>query len=219
MSQFVQDLWMSIFTPGPTSTLLVATNVAFAALQMVFLALLIATYSIHFIILSFLCGGLWWAINWFAAEVRVAQAQQEEQALREKETSGLIGRSTEVEGDADAELEDGADRYESGEDTEMEVSQGRDVKMQRVRMSPTISNDVFATPFTSTEESVNRTPTATRHARFPSTASEEGSGPVWHTGAAARLAPPGVDVRQRRSMGDSTELSTDSEWEKVEEGQ
>lgn len=70
MSQFFQDLWESIFTPGPTPSLLLATNATFAALQLVLAALLLATYSIHFIILSFLCAGLWYAINWFARELQ-----------------------------------------------------------------------------------------------------------------------------------------------------
>lgn len=74
MASFVEDLWQSIFTPGPTSTLVIATNVTFAALQLVLLALLIATFSIHFIILSILCAGLWASINWFAKEVQIAQA-------------------------------------------------------------------------------------------------------------------------------------------------
>lgn len=78
MSNFLVELFSSIFTPGPTPTLLVATNVSFAALQLLFLALLAATYSVHFIVLSFLCAGLWWAINWFAAELQTAAAEEEE---------------------------------------------------------------------------------------------------------------------------------------------
>jgi len=78
MAAFIEDLWTSIFTPGPTSTLLLATNVSFAALQSILLALLIATYSIHFVVLSILSAGLWAAINWFAREVMITQAQQEE---------------------------------------------------------------------------------------------------------------------------------------------
>ena len=58
-SSFFEDLWESIFTPGPTPTLLIATNASFAALQLLFFALFIGTYSIHFVILSFLTGGLW----------------------------------------------------------------------------------------------------------------------------------------------------------------
>jgi hypothetical protein len=77
MASFVEDLWSSIFTPGPTPTLLIATNVAFAALQAIFFALLLATYSLHFVALSIISGGLWYAINWFAAEVKLAQEQQE----------------------------------------------------------------------------------------------------------------------------------------------
>jgi hypothetical protein len=76
MASFMTDLWESIFVPGPTPTILVATNAAFAALQIVLLALLAATYSIHFAILSVLCAGLWYSINWFAREVVIAQKKQ-----------------------------------------------------------------------------------------------------------------------------------------------
>lgn len=81
MSKFVEELWESIFTPGTTPTLLIATNATFAALQVVLGALLIATYSIHFVILSFLSAGLWYAINWFAREVQASHdAELKEQA-------------------------------------------------------------------------------------------------------------------------------------------
>ncbi|KAK4127095.1 Pkr1-domain-containing protein [Parathielavia appendiculata] len=82
MASFFQELWESIFTPGPTPTLLVATNVTFAALQIVLAALLFATYSVHFVVLSVLCGGLWAAINWFARELKVHQQQEEEKTRR-----------------------------------------------------------------------------------------------------------------------------------------
>lgn len=84
MANFFADLWSSIFTPGPTPTLLIATNATFGALQVLLFVLLLATYSIHFFILSFLCGSLWYAINWFAAEVKIAQAQQEEEERKKK---------------------------------------------------------------------------------------------------------------------------------------
>jgi len=77
MSQFFTDLLASIFTPGPTPSLIVATNASFACLQVVLLILLITTYSIHFLVLSFLSAGLWWAINWFVAELTAAQAAEE----------------------------------------------------------------------------------------------------------------------------------------------
>ncbi|QIX00466.1 hypothetical protein AMS68_005983 [Peltaster fructicola] len=80
MADFMTDLWNAVFEAGPTPTLLLATNATFAALQILLFALLLATYSIHFVILSLLCGGLWYAINWFAAEIRAAQQQQEDAA-------------------------------------------------------------------------------------------------------------------------------------------
>ena len=94
MSQFFQDLWESIFTPGPTPSLVVATNVAFATLQTVLLVLLAATHSVHFVVLSTLCGGLWWAINWFVAELKASEAREATRAQREQSA-----------GDSDTEVE------------------------------------------------------------------------------------------------------------------
>ncbi|KAF3348896.1 hypothetical protein VdG2_02926 [Verticillium dahliae VDG2] len=71
MASFAENLWNSVFTPGTTPTLLYATNASFAALQLTLLALLAATRSIHFIVLSFLCAGLWRAINCASREVEV----------------------------------------------------------------------------------------------------------------------------------------------------
>ena len=87
MANFMEDLWNSIFTPGPTPTLLVATNASFAALQLLLLLLLIATHSVHFIVLSVLCGGLWWSINWFAGELQSAKAIEEAEKRKRKDKS------------------------------------------------------------------------------------------------------------------------------------
>jgi len=104
MADFLTDLFQSIFTPGPTATLLVATNVTFAALQIVLLLLLIATYSIHFVVLSFLSAGLWWAINWFAAEIRAGQLAEEEKQRRLDENAP--GEDTETEAETVIETTD-----------------------------------------------------------------------------------------------------------------
>jgi hypothetical protein len=85
MSAFLTDLFQSIFTPGPTYTLIVATNVSFACLQVVLLLLLIATYNIHFVVLSLLSAALWWAINWFVAELEAAQTLDREKKRRIEE--------------------------------------------------------------------------------------------------------------------------------------
>ncbi|KAH8792396.1 ER protein Pkr1-domain-containing protein [Hyaloscypha finlandica] len=97
MSAFLTDLFQSIFTPGPTPTLIVATNVAFACLQGILLLLLVATYSIHFAILSFLSAGLWWAINWFVAELKAAQAVEDEKKRRLEENGPGDDTETEAE--------------------------------------------------------------------------------------------------------------------------
>ncbi|KAM0322900.1 hypothetical protein ACHAQA_009242 [Verticillium albo-atrum] len=133
MASFAENLWESVFTPGTTPTLLYATNATFAALQLVLLALLAATYSVHFIVLSLLCAGLWRAINWFAAELQIAQAREAaekaanaapnpadntsdgsdddtevdtaaDRAVRSRKTAGSASKEVEVEGAAAGEL-------------------------------------------------------------------------------------------------------------------
>lgn len=105
---FFQDLWESIFTPGPTPSLLIATNVTFAALQVVLLALLIATYSIHFFVLSGLCGGLWWAINWFARELQEAQRREEQDKAKRGGAPGTRGAVPASSSDTETEVETAA---------------------------------------------------------------------------------------------------------------
>lgn len=97
MSSFVVDLWESIFVPGPTPTLLRAANASFAALQLVLLLLLVATYSVHFVVLSALCAGLWVSINWFAAELAAVQASEKDKAV-DKPDAPRDDSDTEVEG-------------------------------------------------------------------------------------------------------------------------
>ncbi|PSS23030.1 hypothetical protein M430DRAFT_97193 [Amorphotheca resinae ATCC 22711] len=97
MSAFVTDLFQSIFTPGPTSSLIVATNASFAALQLVLFLLLLATYSIHFVVLSFLSASLWWAINWFVNELNIAKAEEEKKKKRLEETAAGDDTETEAE--------------------------------------------------------------------------------------------------------------------------
>ncbi|KAK2754983.1 ER membrane protein [Colletotrichum kahawae] len=103
MADFVVNLWASIFTPGPTPTLLVATNATFAALQVLLLVLLVSTYSIHFAILSFISGGLWYSINWFAREV-ARNAEQEDI----KKALGADTAAPAATDDSDTEVEGAA---------------------------------------------------------------------------------------------------------------
>lgn len=127
MASFVEDLWSSVFTPGPTPTLLVATNATFAALQLVLFLLLVATYSIHFVVLSILSAALWWSINWFAKEVRQEQARQEEEK-RKQET-------LEQEPPENTKFSTSADAYDS--ETETEVGGVSKTRRRRVNQPET----------------------------------------------------------------------------------
>ncbi|RYP28125.1 hypothetical protein DL767_007343 [Monosporascus sp. MG133] len=132
MASFAQNLWESIFTPGPTPTLLVATNVTFACLQVVLLLLLIATYSIHLVILSSLCAGLWWSINWFAAELKVAQEKEEREKARAQQRA-----SQHVTEDSETEVETvvSKDKPKTGSKEVEPIQQAGELK-QRVNPSP-----------------------------------------------------------------------------------
>lgn len=105
MSSFFVELWEGIFTPGPTPTILKATNITFAALQFVLLSLLYATYSVHFIVLSALCGGLWWSINWFARELKIAQAAEADKKKKEERDKHKLPGGGDGSGSSDTEVE------------------------------------------------------------------------------------------------------------------
>lgn len=197
MADFLNNLWSSVFTPGPTPTLLVATNATFAALQTTLFALLLYTYSIHFLILSILCAGLWVSINWFASELRVAQAQADQRRMQEgmdKDQIGLLSSaasSTSMGG--------------KGSRTRREGSRGRYVS----------DTDGATGTETETEVEVEGLKTPRRSARVQRMRSKtplEEKTPVSATGAGAGTV--GSDVRRR--MEGSGYISTDSEWEKIE---
>ena len=159
MADFFKNLFQSIFTPGPTPTLIVATNVSFAALQALLLALLVATYSIHFIILSFLCAALWLAINWFVTELAAA---------KEKE------------------------------------SRAKTLKDMRRERDDKVADD--SSTETEGVEEVPQTPKFTNQPRISTSA----------------LSPESAEdsmLKKRRSLGEASagDLSTDSEWDKVDD--
>ncbi|KAK9380441.1 ER protein Pkr1-domain-containing protein [Kockiozyma suomiensis] len=69
MSQFVADLWDSIFTPGTTPTLVKATHYSFGALIVTLVTLCISTMNKHFFFLTAIALGLWGGITWFIQEL------------------------------------------------------------------------------------------------------------------------------------------------------
>jgi hypothetical protein len=186
MATFLTNLWDAVFTPGTTPTLLLATNITFAALQLLLLVLLVATYSIHFAILSVLCSGLWWSINWFATELRAAQAKEAEaEAIRKrkKEKGKEWRRKGEVGDSADDE----------GEDTEVEESRGVDIRRK--------------------EEDDGRVRQEIREAMVEDRQRKQGSGTA--SGAEQATAGAEARQRKLDDVDRSGEVSTDSEWERV----
>ena len=189
MADFLPNLWESVFTSGPTPTLLIATNVTFAALQLVLALLLFATYSIHFVILSTICGGLWWSINWFASEVAAVRAEEEAKAAEEKK---LV---EERDGKGDGETGSGAD--DEGESTEVEGDGDGD-------------NDAVSSSYGGLGSSRgDLSLSGFEEGAVRSGREEEGEG-------AAEVRQRNVKTQQGGDL--SGEVSTDSEWEKVEDG-
>lgn len=204
--KFFEDLWESIFTPGPTPSLLIATNASFAALQLLFFALFVGTYSIHFVILSFLTGGLWYGINWFAKEIRIAQKAEEEAKRIRAERRGS---QKDAAGDGDqADIDTGDDTEVDAKEEAQKQSEGLAKKEKRA--GPETQSTVFVD-----RPEREQTPQAT--------ASASGGGPAAGastTGASTRLAPLADDALKQRKggLGESTgDLSTDSEWDKLSE--
>ena len=200
MASFLTSLWESIFTPGPTPTLLIATNATFGALQVLLLVLLVTTQSIHFIILSILCGGLWYAINWFAAEVQAAKAKDTEEQAQGKDKK-----------DKDKERRRRTSP-EPGSDTETEEPRSTGTatagKAERRKAPPKpVSAPAADVPSTSSSQEASAKAGASPQLLKPDMSDSSGKG----MGDSDLL-------HRRRSLGDSSGyVSTDSEWEKVSE--
>lgn len=206
MTAFLESLWESVFTPGTSPTLIVATNASFAALEFLLLALLLATRSIHFLILSLLSVGLWLAINWFAAELVAAQ-EKEQQVQESSRTEQKKEEDDGDEGDEERRTDSSSSSSAcAGEmDTETDIHAGTTVVTPKPSKRPPPAQS--ARQPLSSESSDSESPLVATPVRDK----------AFTTGATHTLAPPGLDsVANRRNMTASGELSTDSEWEKIE---
>lgn len=184
MASFMVDLWSSIFTPGATPTLLIATNTTFAALQLVLFALLFATYSIHFLILSIISAALWWSINWFAAELQQIKAKDGSSNPETNVQTNKNDQSVRPPGNLDP----------SESETETESLAGGDAKVSTIN-----------TPGMASATTARRPPQAIlRRETTPA--------------ASTKQPPQTANSGQAKQPGDSSGyVSTDSEWEKVDE--
>lgn len=187
MADFISNLWESVFTSGPTPTLLLATNATFAALQALLFALLLATYSMHFAVLSFLCGGLWWAINWFATELQAVKREEEE---AKKRTAASEGGKKSLAEELDGKGGDSAD--DEGESTEVEGGNGLEHSKSSLSLSGFEEGDAVGAAASAAAISEDVTDGARQRI------------------VQAKQGGKGVDY--------SGEVSTDSEWEKVDGG-
>lgn len=191
MTTFLENLWNSVFTPGTTPTLLLATNASFGALQLLLFILLLATHSIHFIILSVLTASLWWAINWFARELALENARVKAEAerggaareigrtKREREKSPSSGSETETE-------------LIPSDARGVEVLMPQQLESARSHLASVVSPSTSATGTGSTVDSPNR--------------------------LAAQQSDSALKRRNHTDShaGDSNGYaSTDSEWEKI----
>jgi len=89
MSQFISEIWASVFEPGANRSVLIATYTSFAALQATLFALLLATRSWHFVFLSIVCACLWSAVVWFVNELEaVKKVEAEAERIRELRKAG-----------------------------------------------------------------------------------------------------------------------------------
>ena len=224
MASFFVELWESIFTPGPTPTILIATNATFACLQVTLLALLYATYSIHFLVLSVLCVGLWWSINWFAAELLIAQ-QEEQRRKKKREQDYNVdqdGKSIDTGGALDTSSRigdgDGGSAKASDADSDTEVEDGPIGKS--------------ATPGSSrasrTEAKVKKSPVETipqedreelrrRGGAGGGAARDETSSSHGAVGAGLGTGVEEDDGVSDRGPGTQSSVSTEDEWEKISE--
>jgi hypothetical protein len=210
MAEFMTKLWESVFTPGPTPTLLIAANASFGTLQALLFALFLATWSYHFVALSVICGGTWWGINWFAAELAKAQAAEEEAAKirkrrRDREESGKGGAETSggEGGDEHDALEDSITGEEGEDGTETETEVGEERKLPKMGQM-----NIRGGP-----GKIQAVMESARVAREGNTAA---------TGSGLEAPSDSSGLLKRKSEGetssaDLSSVGTDSEWEKISE--
>jgi hypothetical protein len=223
MASFLESLWASIFTPGTTPTLLLATNVTFFSLQLLFFGLLVATYSMHFVALSILSAGLWWGINWFAAELqRAKEIEQEAERIRKRRAAEGKGGAGEETSGGEADEGEGSDGEEDGTGTETEREKTpAPATAQSAGGSAPYRVHVRGGPakIQAVTESARRAQQAREEY-----AKEKAEGST--SGVKLRSDDSGDVTAKRRGLTESSsqaDLSsssmTDSEWEKVSEGE
>ena len=206
MADFLTSLFNSILTPGPTPTLVVATNVAFATLQLLLFVLIVVSRSIHFVVLSVLCAGLWWAINWFVSELEASKVERskDEDRGKEKDVAGEVGRKARRQAKRADRVT--GDPESSGTETEDASMSGSAYVPVNVRPSTGAGGGVI------------------KSQADVAVGAEENSGIRLRVQPASPTATTGSSeeeerLRKRASSSFGDVSGTDSEWDKVSEGE
>lgn len=98
MLGFVEDLWQSVFMPGATPALVLATHVTFALLVILLATFAFLTGSIHIINLFVISLLLWGTLTWFIAELKRADNAEKEKALESEKVDTSPGAAKQVNG-------------------------------------------------------------------------------------------------------------------------
>ncbi|SCU87092.1 LADA_0E01948g1_1 [Lachancea dasiensis] len=82
MGNFFEELWNSIFTPGTSPQLIVATHVSFVLLSCCLGWLIYCTRNLHFVALLTISTLLWITVTWFVNELHYAKLRDNEELAK-----------------------------------------------------------------------------------------------------------------------------------------
>lgn len=85
MANFFASLWESIFTPGTTPQLIIATHISFFLLGCLLVWLIVLTNSIHFYALLTIALLLWAIVTWFISELNQLKLKSNQELEVEQE--------------------------------------------------------------------------------------------------------------------------------------
>ncbi|TPX78261.1 hypothetical protein CcCBS67573_g00483 [Chytriomyces confervae] len=94
-SNILEEVWMSVFTPGVNSRVVMVMDVCFYALFFVFFGMLVITGgNFHVIFLILITACLFISVKWFIAELRKAEAETAGKASKDETPDSFdAGRS------------------------------------------------------------------------------------------------------------------------------
>ena len=99
MASFITALWESVFQPGTSPQLILATHLSFVALLITLAWLIFVTHgNIHFIMLFIIAALLWITVIWFIQELKSAELLSNQELEKEEDKT----KETEIEPSKDS---------------------------------------------------------------------------------------------------------------------